>query len=462
VTLTARLSLFFLGTLAAVLIGFSAALYGLAHTYLHRQVDHRLEAALDVLRATAEIKADGVEWEAEERPVSLATPPGEEPIAWLVRDDRGRIIDGPRERDRQEPLLTDAPTWLVRSRWLSARPKSEVATDQKEEEKGARHEALLLTAGLPREPVDASLRKLLLVLTGLSGLLWLAAALAGGRLCRRALAPVRRMAEAATIMNAADPAQRLPAVTTGDELEELNRAFNHLLDRFQDSFERQRRFAGDASHQLRTPLTAMLGQIEVALRRPRPAEEYQQTLAVLHAQTLRMRQMVEMLLFLAHADAEAPSPPLERLDVHAWLKEHLASWPAGARAADLHHEMKGDGPFWVRTQAALLGQLLDNLLDNASKYSSPGTPITVTLAEADGAVCLSVTDAGRGIADEDLPHVFEPFYRSRRARSDGAAGVGLGLAVARRIAQALGGTLNVESQMGRGSCFTLQLTADKR
>ena len=101
-------------------------------------------------------------------------------------------------------------------------------------------------------------------------MLWvLAAALVGGRLCRRAPAPVLRMADAAGAMNATDPGQRLPAVATGDELEELNRAFNELLARLQESFEQQRRFTGDASHQLRTPLTSMLGQIEIALRRPR-------------------------------------------------------------------------------------------------------------------------------------------------------------------------------------------------
>lgn len=141
----------------------------------------------------------------------------------------------------------------------------------------------------------------------------------------------------------------------------------------------------------------------------------------------------------------------------AWLTDHLPSWLAGVRAADLRCETSGDRPIWVQTQTALLGQLLDNLLDNACKYSPPGTPITVGLAEKHGSVVLSVTDAGRGITEEDLPHIFEPFYRSRLARSAGASGVGLGLAVARRIALALGGTLRVDSQPGYGACFTLQL-----
>jgi signal transduction histidine kinase len=110
---------------------------------------------------------------------------------------------------------------------------------------------------------------------------------------------------------------------------------------------------------------------------------------------------------------------------------------------------------------ALLGQLLDNLLDNACKYSEPGSPVTVRLGGSDGAVTLAVEDVGPGIDPVDLPHVFEPFYRSARARP-GRAGVGLGLAVARRIAAALGGSLAAESEPGRGARFLLRLPADHR
>ena len=246
---------------------------------------------------------------------------------------------------------------------------------------------------------------------------------------------------------------------SGDELQELGQAFNDLLTRLQESHERQARFSGDASHQLRTPLTSMLGQIEIALRRRRPAEEYHQTLTVLHSQVLRMRQIVETLLFLARADAEAKAPQLERLDLRAWLREHLTSWASHARAADFRTETRGEEPLWVQAQAPLLGQLLDSLLDNACKYSADGTPITIGLAREKDAVCLTVTDAGCGIAVEDIPHLFEPFYRSPQARHQGVAGLGLGLAVAERIALALSDSLHVRSQLGQGSHFTLRLPA---
>src|SRR5262249_2757283 len=114
-------------------------------------------------------------------------------------------------------------------------------------------------------------------------------------------------------------------------------------------------------------------------------------------------------------------------------------------------------PLGARVHAPLLGQLLDNLLDNACKYSEPGSTITVRLGRGPGVVGLAVEDAGGGIAAEDLPHLFEPFYRSPDARRQGRVGVGLGLAVAQRIATAFRGTIRVESEPGRGSRFLLEL-----
>jgi signal transduction histidine kinase len=240
-------------------------------------------------------------------------------------------------------------------------------------------------------------------------------------------------------------------------LEELSRAFNGLLERLHESFERQRRFTGDASHQLRTPLTAMLGQIEVALRRDRPSEEYQRVLNLIHRQANRLRQIVEMLLFLAHADAEAKLPHLETLNLAGWLSEHLQSWSEHPRQDDLRMENASDTPLLVTVHPALLGQLVDNLLDNAFKHSERGTVVALRLWREQEAICLAVIDAGGGISPEDLPHVFEPFYRSSKARRLGIGGVGLGLAVVHRIAAVFGGSIGVKSELGKGSCFLLQL-----
>jgi two-component system, OmpR family, sensor kinase len=280
---------------------------------------------------------------------------------------------------------------------------------------------------------------------------------AGRWLCRRALTSLTRMAAAARTIHADDLGQRLPSAGAGDELEDLGRAFNDLLARLQESFERQRRFTGDASHQLRTPLTAILGQIEIMLRRDRPAEEYERVLKLVQKQTAHLRLIVEMLLFLARVDAETKLTDLETIDCSQWLAAHLQTWAPHARAEDLKFQAASNGPYWVRAQAPLLGQLIDNLLDNATKYSAPGTAVVVRIGEEPGFVVVAVEDEGAGVASDELPHIFEAFYRSPHSRRVGVGGVGLGLAVAKRVAGAFGGRLGAESKPGNGSRFTLQL-----
>jgi heavy metal sensor kinase len=384
----------------------------------------------------------------------LVPPPGEADVAWLVQDHQGQVIDKGLVSGGEELLHADPEDWRVWSRRILAGGTKKSADDHP---KGKKYPFLVLKAGLSLRPTTATLRQLLLALCVLSAGLWASAALLGRWPCRRALAPLRSMASTARTMHADDRTQRLPVVPTGDELQELGLAFNGLLARLQESFERQARFTGDASHQLRTPLAALLGQIEVALRNPRAADEYTRILRLLHSQALQLRQIVDSLLFLARADAEAKSLPLERMDLHAWVMEHLETWGGHAGSADILLETSGAGPFEVCAQAPLLRQLLDNLLDNACKYSAAGTPVTLSLSAEMDAICLSVADAGCGIAAEDLPHLFEAFYRSPQARRRGVPGLGLGLAVAQRIAAALGGALRARSQPGQGTIFTLEL-----
>src|SRR5262249_31404843 len=152
-------------------------------------------------------------------------------------------------------------------------------------------------------------------------------------------------------IQAADLTQRLPNPGTHDELEQLGSAFNDLLKRLQEAFERQRRFTGDASHQLRTPLTIILGQIEVALRRTRTLDDYQTVLASVHTQSLNLQRIVEMLLFLARADAEARLPHLEILDLSQWLDQHKEAWKESARFKDLSVKPPAGSACWAEVQA---------------------------------------------------------------------------------------------------------------
>jgi signal transduction histidine kinase len=319
-----------------------------------------------------------------------------------------------------------------------------------------KHRILVLSAAIAESPTQSLLARLAITLCLLSGGLWCAAAVLGRWWCGRALAPLTEMAAAARHMSPAAWKDRLPNPGTVDELADLGMAFNDLLTRLEDAFDRQRRFTGDASHQLRTPLTAILGQIDVALRRQRTAEEYREVLSLVHRQAEHLCRIVESLLFLARADGENQLPSLETIDLAVWLPEYVKRWTDHARGADIHVETVEES-LWVNAHSPLLEQLFDNLLDNAFKYSAPGTTVRVRMSQTGETAVCAIEDAGCGIASADLPRIFDPFFRSTDARSQGSNGIGLGLAVAKRIATALSGTMEVRSRRGEGSCFSLRL-----
>ncbi len=458
-TLTDRLSSAFLGALGLILVGFSVALYAMASIYLHRAADERLAATLATLTAMAEDEPGGFDWEHDRAHVDPGQEPGIDQVRWIVFDEQGKEVDrsgnlanaeridspGPRQLDQK-----GIPWQVVETRLRS----SQTATPSRAET--TRHHALTLRAGLRLDSIEATLRTLGIALTILSTVLWASTAIVGRWICRRALAPLTKMATTARELGVADPARRLAVVATADELEDLAFAFNGLLDRWHEALERQSRFTGDASHQLRTPLTALIGQVDVALRRDRSPEEYRLTLKRVRDQSERLRRIVESLLFLARADTEAALPELEPFDIVAWLDDQVRL---------RLEESPGDRILWsvapepiiVRSHPALLDEVLRNLLDNARDHGRLGGPVELVSEATDASVAIHVIDQGRGIAGNDLVKIFEPFYRASQARKEVPGGVGLGLAVARRIIESMGGRLEVASRVGHGSRFTIRI-----
>jgi signal transduction histidine kinase len=323
------------------------------------------------------------------------------------------------------------------------------------------HPALVLTVCAPVGPMEATLATLGWFLIVLSGVIGLIGAFVCRRLSRRALIPLSKLVQSARGLDARDAGWSLEEAGTGDELDDLGRAFNDLLARLHLAYQQQRRFSTDASHQLRTPLTVLIGQIQVALRHERSGEEYRRVLKSALGRAVQLAQIVEALMFLgrtdAQADADAGLPDGAPLELNRWVAEYLADRSTSDRRAEIIHHADESNPLWVRAHPALLGQLLDNLLDNAEKYGPPGGPIGVATLPEGAAALLAVEDGGPGIPAEDLPHLFEPFYRSAEARRAGVPGVGLGLAVAHRIATACGGAITARSHLGTGSRFEVRL-----
>ncbi len=191
-----------------------------------------------------------------------------------------------------------------------------------------------------------------------------------------------------------------------------------------ESAQRQRRFSSDVSHQLRTPLTILIGQIEVALRQDRREDEYRRVLRSALAKASLLGQIVDALLFLGRADCDAQLPDSERLDLGLWVADYLIEHRAHAGAANIVQHSLTSESVPVRAHRPLLCQLLDNLLDNACKYGQPGSPILVeTFRDGDAAI-LAVEDAGSGIASNELTRIFEPFYRSAAGRRQKKRGRG--------------------------------------
>lgn len=479
-SITNRLSLFFLTALALVLVGFSLTLYALAHRHLYAQTDHRLDAAMHTLVAAIEVHPGDVEWEPLERRVMMGEDPALDQVRWAVHDLQGRLVDCSVNLELPD-WRRDGRGWRVRVHRVRAGKFEPEPVEEREQQirgelsdsfsgwqlpgtvtlpkdRTYHGDGLILTVAVSDVPVLGTLQQLAWTMAGVSAAIWLSGAIWGRWLCRRALRPILQMAASArAIRRQPTSGAFLDVPATQDELEDLGAAFNDLLAGLRESLERQSRFTGDASHQLRTPLTAMLGQVDVALRQERSPAEYQRVLRTLRRRGDQLHQIIESLLFLARADANAPLPDTRSFDLGGWCRSWMEGWEEHPRAGDLAVQVAHAAQ--VHTQPALVGQILDNLLDNACKYSESGTAITVSVEAESGVGVLKVADQGCGIPPDEVSLVAQPFYRGRQARWLGKPGVGLGLTVVQRLVAMIGGRLDVRSEAGKGSTFSVSIPA---
>jgi signal transduction histidine kinase len=227
-----------------------------------------------------------------------------------------------------------------------------------------------------------------------------------------------------------------------------------MLARLDESFERERRFTADASHELRTPIAAIQVIVGTTLENHRSSADYEQALVDIAEEAERLRTVSEDLLLLARGDRHQPAAR-ERVDLALLLDDVTASMRPLAEEKGLTLKLDASGPLSLQGDTDRLIRLFVNLLDNAIKYTEKGT-ITVTAGHApDKQLCITVADTGVGIAPNHVPHIFERFYRTDASRS--TRGTGLGLTIAQEIAQAHGGTIQVESSVGVGTSFTVLL-----
>jgi len=311
------------------------------------------------------------------------------------------------------------------------------------------------------------LHELELALAGGIPALLLVAMAGGWLLARQSLHPVAVMTERAATIGAATLHERLPVKNPRDELGRLATVFNDLLARLDRAFEQQRQFMADASHELRTPVTIMSGEAELALLRDdRPPSDLRSALVNIRHEARRLKRIVDDLFLLARANAgeQLLAPASIYLGDLARECVQAARSLAAAKHIDLRYEGSAELPF--TGDEALLRRLVMNLLDNAIKYTPEGGVVELSAASEDGTYTLEVRDTGPGIPAAAQPRLFDRFYRARLERGiergENGSGAGLGLAISRWIAEAHGGTITLARSDARGSTFRVVLPASQQ
>ncbi|HWB12636.1 MAG TPA: ATP-binding protein [Pirellulales bacterium] len=289
------------------------------------------------------------------------------------------------------------------------------------------------------------------------------APLGGFWLAGRATHPLEGIIHTAARLRPSHMDERLPIRGTGDQLDQLSITINHFLDQIADYLERNRAFVADAAHELRSPLAAIQSSAEVALNAPRSPQEYQELLCEIVDECSRLGVLVNQLLLLAEHDSEEKRTVYDPVRLDQIVATSLEMFRGVAEERSVELTADADCPIVVLGEAGGLRQVVNNLIDNGLKFTPPGGRLSISLrhdAAREEAV-LVVSDTGMGISPEDLPHVFERFYRGdkSRQRESGVSGSGLGLSICQSIVASHGGTIRVESTPGRGTAFEVRIAA---
>lgn len=322
---------------------------------------------------------------------------------------------------------------------------------------GKDHARYILQAETSLRHYQETLHGLVFLLALGSGATLLLAWVGSLWLAKKVMAPIEALCAGAETMSEADLGKRLAMDSPYREFRRLTQAVNSVLDRFQRSSEVQRNFCEIAAHEMRTPLTILQGNLEVALMKARTVEEYREVLLNNLQQVDRLIALTRPLLTLAKFTSSKPPVNLVPLALEPLIQEIVEELTllADERRITLTFEAQPVPP--VLGDEQWLKQALINLLDNALRYTPSGGTVIVRLQAVGHEVAVSVEDTGHGIEPENIPHLFERFYRTDWARAKDSAGTGLGLPIVKEIMDAHGGSISVTSEVNKGSIFTLRL-----
>lgn len=455
-SLRARLTAWYLAVLAVALLMFAALLYGSLSNKLYSHHDEELTAE------AGEIAGLLSNIDSRDQIATVLDEGRGGGSLILVRDAAGEMLYGSAALRAGEPTLGRHEA-LVHAATRGS-PRAQFFTTGLESLGTVRFICVPLPASLglylqvgePIGDVGETLRFFTAASLVLIPLVLAVTSFGGLVIARRALAPMDRIRTTLEDIEAQDLSRRIDVHPREVELGQLVGTLNRLLDRLARAFASLRQFAGDASHQLQTPLTVMKGSIDVALSGPRDSNAYREVLEQVAEEADRMSAILMDLRALSLADAPVHASSGPSVHLSEVVSEAADLVGALAEPSDLVVDVSIEPRIYIRGDAVRLQQVVLNLGENAVKYSRPGGRITIGLARDGAHAVLTVSDSGVGIAEGDLPHIFERFYRSRRA-GQGADGTGLGLAIARRIVEAHAGRIAVESRPGAGARFIVHL-----
>ncbi|NWF92363.1 MAG: HAMP domain-containing protein [Syntrophaceae bacterium] len=473
-----RLTLWYVLILGVLLISFSSFLYLTLSKSLHRDVDNRLRSLAELIASESSSPLSKFGFgnfdQALERSLNLR------PVGKFIQvlDESGNIgRKSDNLRNVQLPIsltaLKNASKGVVTfetNRSFSNSPLRIITFPVLEQN----HMSKIIQVASSLEDVEDALNTLFIILMVAVPLALLVASLGGQFLANKALGPVDRITQTARIITSQSLNQRIEPPKAKDEISRLIETFNDMISRLDQSFRQIKQFTADASHELKTPLTILKGEVEVALRRKRTDQEYIQVLRSNLEEINRMSKIVEDLLLLSRADCGEVRLEREDINLTEILTEVVAQMSFLARTKNLRLEMSNhSGEMHIFGDRLRIRELFINLIENGIKYTEAGGAIRIhltkeslreeggllTWAKGDQAEFAKVTvsDTGIGIAEEDQGKIFNRFFRVDKARSREEGGSGLGLSICKWIVEAHHGEIRVESQLGSGSSFIVRL-----
>jgi len=319
----------------------------------------------------------------------------------------------------------------------------------------------VVESGTLLDPVETMLDHLFLQMMFGLPLAIIIVAIGGYWLVRRALTPVERITRAAEQITQHNLSERLPVSKTGDELERLSISLNRMIARLDDAFQNSKRFVADASHEMRTPLTILRGELENLVEDSRLNTEVRERAASMFEEAVRLSRIVEQLFTLSRLDAGEAQVDCSRFDLAGLAKTTAEQMSLLAEDKKISITCDARQPVFVEGDSARLKQVVVNLLDNAIKYTQQNGAIQLHVHAVNGHAILEVEDNGVGISPEALPHIFERFYRVDQVRSGDFEGAGLGLSIVKAICSAHGAEIEAVSHPSRGSCFRAKFPLSK-